>query len=463
MQPRPRSRPAVPLLAFPPSPPKPTLPSRAQERPRSALFKAVAFFPLLFIFFLLGFTSYAVLWSLCIDYLFLRRGRYLKGTLYALSFVFLLFGCGGNVWMAYWRGGGVVPGAGEWKRRDEEEQLEGRDTLKDEVGRFVLGAEGEGEDGREVGEEEEREAREEEGLLAGQEGREKGEVRRPKTMQVKSDGTARFCRKCNVFKPDRAHHCSSCKRCVLKMDHHCPWLGGGCVGWANYKFFLLFLLYTGALGVYCGAVLFHELVNFVDDVEGGFELAPISWALAALLGCIFGVAVGLFGLYHLYLASKNRSTIEAMENPASISIVAFSSHPPSSSSHSSQPRSAASASLSHLHPRLRSGELTYKQRRRLSAAARQLNVYDLGWKGNLRQVFGSDRERDGKGERWWEWVMPWGWPPGDGQTFPINEKNLRELRRVTEAVYAEAAGEVTSTTEDSSDEESDEDGPIRRA
>ncbi len=28
----------------------------------------------------------------------------------------------------------------------------------------------------------------------------------------------RQCRRCNVFKPDRAHHCSICKRCVVKMD-----------------------------------------------------------------------------------------------------------------------------------------------------------------------------------------------------------------------------------------------------
>jgi len=30
----------------------------------------------------------------------------------------------------------------------------------------------------------------------------------------------RWCRKCNVAKPPRAHHCKICKRCVLKMDHH---------------------------------------------------------------------------------------------------------------------------------------------------------------------------------------------------------------------------------------------------
>ena len=33
----------------------------------------------------------------------------------------------------------------------------------------------------------------------------------------------RFCDKCKAIKPDRAHHCSVCGRCVLKMDHHCPW------------------------------------------------------------------------------------------------------------------------------------------------------------------------------------------------------------------------------------------------
>ena len=29
------------------------------------------------------------------------------------------------------------------------------------------------------------------------------------------------CQKCGVPKPPRAHHCSMCQTCVLKMDHHC--------------------------------------------------------------------------------------------------------------------------------------------------------------------------------------------------------------------------------------------------
>lgn len=31
----------------------------------------------------------------------------------------------------------------------------------------------------------------------------------------------RLCRRCNAFKPRRAHHCSVCRRCIIKMDHHC--------------------------------------------------------------------------------------------------------------------------------------------------------------------------------------------------------------------------------------------------
>lgn len=36
-------------------------------------------------------------------------------------------------------------------------------------------------------------------------------------VPVKSNGEKRWCRKCWAPKPERAHHCSDCDRCVLKM------------------------------------------------------------------------------------------------------------------------------------------------------------------------------------------------------------------------------------------------------
>jgi hypothetical protein len=33
-----------------------------------------------------------------------------------------------------------------------------------------------------------------------------------------------FCIYCSKPKPPRAHHCRSCKMCVVDMDHHCPFV-----------------------------------------------------------------------------------------------------------------------------------------------------------------------------------------------------------------------------------------------
>lgn len=86
-------------------------------------------------------------------------------------------------------------------------------------------------------------------------------------METES-GVRRFCERCNTYKPDRCHHCSVCDRCILKMDHHCcifsssalphldtgPWVNN-CIGFYNYKYFLLFLIYT------CCACLLTSLMS----------------------------------------------------------------------------------------------------------------------------------------------------------------------------------------------------------
>ena len=57
------------------------------------------------------------------------------------------------------------------------------------------------------------------------------------------------CTRCEIYRPPRAHHCRICRRCIRRMDHHCPWINN-CVGERNQKFFLQFLIYVGVLSTY---------------------------------------------------------------------------------------------------------------------------------------------------------------------------------------------------------------------
>ena len=75
----------------------------------------------------------------------------------------------------------------------------------------------------------------------------------------------RMCRRCQAFKPPRAHHCSICNRCIIKMDHHCPWVNN-CVGIGNHKYFLLFIFYTS---LSCGYSLSFLVWRFCHCAGGG--------------------------------------------------------------------------------------------------------------------------------------------------------------------------------------------------
>ncbi|CAL5331885.1 unnamed protein product [Camellia sinensis] len=140
-----------------------------------------------------------------------------------------------------------------------------------------------------------------------------------------SDGLERrpavvYCSHCKNGKPPRCHHCSVFgQRCVLKMDHHCVWVVN-CVGARNYKFFLLFLLYTFLETTMNTLVLLPTFINFFREAKN-HSASPGNLAitfLAFVLNLAFALSLLCFLIMHVSLLSSNTTSIEVHEKKKAV-------------------------------------------------------------------------------------------------------------------------------------------------
>ncbi|EEE55657.1 hypothetical protein OsJ_04050 [Oryza sativa Japonica Group] len=133
------------------------------------------------------------------------------------------------------------------------------------------------------------------------------------TLMIILGGDLRYCQKCSHYKPPRAHHCRVCKRCVLRMDHHCIWINN-CVGHENYKIFLVFVLYAVVASLYSLVLVIGGAVHSLPKNEQlGSDSSRTSIIICGVFLCPLALALSILLGWHVYLIFHNKTTIEYHE------------------------------------------------------------------------------------------------------------------------------------------------------
>ncbi|CAK7234459.1 Palmitoyltransferase pfa5 [Sporothrix curviconia] len=136
-------------------------------------------------------------------------------------------------------------------------------------------------------------------------------------FECTADGRPIWCTPCGTWKPDRAHHCSEIARCVYKMDHYCPWVGG-IVSETTFKYFIQFTFYATIL---CGLTV-GTSANAVWQLKhrhlGSDGRVIIALALASVLG-LFSFA--MFATC-LNFVLRNVTTVESHQLKSRVKMMA---------------------------------------------------------------------------------------------------------------------------------------------
>lgn len=141
-------------------------------------------------------------------------------------------------------------------------------------------------------------------------------------------GDPRVCAACLVVRQPRSKHCSACKRCVTRFDHHCPFVNN-CVGKGNHRYFVGFLLFA-SVSLISHDLLVYEFFTSIDATCLAEINASVTLPIFTMMHCLFighpalGMLTALASVHvmwigalfcgHTFLIGIDRTTYESIKS-----------------------------------------------------------------------------------------------------------------------------------------------------
>lgn len=186
-----------------------------------------------------------------------------------------------------------------------------------------------------------------------------------------------FCKKCETFKPPRAHHCEKCNVCFFRMDHHCDLLAT-CIHFHNQKFFIIFL----------ANMLIFNILNFTFLM---IALLLFKYQVIILICLIFD-GIDVFGYFiQIYIQLKNLFRNETIIESVALDDIL-----------------SGYIAMENIFQEGLIAEQCFSKEREI------LNPYNIGRKKNFEEIFGKNK---------FKWYSLEFTTKGDGIHFPKNKEN----------------------------------------